>query len=164
MTSPTKPSLVKSHLILSLKFVTTPPLERKSIVIWELGCHPSNSSLGFILPLTLLEAGFHLFLYPFFCVVLNNYEIAPCQLSAISWWTLVAFFINYCIHNEHPLLSVFQRFYQLKKQRIGASVGNAHFNVRSGYELLNKNKISNLHMRNDKYIRVVSKLRFNFGF
>ncbi|KAH1047101.1 hypothetical protein J1N35_037885 [Gossypium stocksii] len=37
----------------------------------------SDTEEGFLLPLHLLEAGFHLSLHPFFCTVLREYEIAP---------------------------------------------------------------------------------------
>lgn len=37
-------------------------------------CHLSNNNSGFIIPLILLESGFHLPLHPFFYVVLNKYD------------------------------------------------------------------------------------------
>ncbi|KAH1097507.1 hypothetical protein J1N35_014428 [Gossypium stocksii] len=71
-------------------------------------CRLSNNTICFILPLILLEDGFPLPLDSFFCIVLNEYEIAPRQLSALSWCTLVAYYIECCMHNEPPLLGVFK--------------------------------------------------------
>lgn len=76
----------------------------------------------------------------------------------------MAFYIDCCIHHERPLLGVFQKFYQLKVKRIGTSAGSAHFSVRQGCKPLIQNRISNLHQRKDKYIRVVCKLNFGFSF
>ncbi|KAH1073501.1 hypothetical protein J1N35_025829, partial [Gossypium stocksii] len=41
-------------------------------------------------------ASFHLPLHPFICLILTEYVIASGQLLALPWWTLVAFFIDYC--------------------------------------------------------------------
>ncbi|KAH1097555.1 hypothetical protein J1N35_014476 [Gossypium stocksii] len=76
-------------------------------------CSLNDSSDGFILPLYLLEASFYLPLHPFFYVVLNDYGIAPGQLTGLSWWTLVAYFINCSKRYEPPFIGVFQYIYQL---------------------------------------------------
>lgn len=45
---------------------------------------------SFLLPLHAFKAGFHLPLHHFFCNLLKDYKVAPCQLLGFSWWIIVA--------------------------------------------------------------------------
>ncbi|KAK5795200.1 hypothetical protein PVK06_036458 [Gossypium arboreum] len=74
----------------------------------------SISSEGFILSLYLLEADFPLPLHPFFYTVIEEYRTGPGQLTSLSWWTLVPYFLSCNIWNEPPMIGLFQRFYRLK--------------------------------------------------
>lgn len=56
----------------------------------------------------------------------------------------MAYFIDYCMHNEPLMLRVFQKFYQLKVIRCGVSTGNAYFSTCSGCVPIVQNNISNL--------------------
>lgn len=126
------------------------------------GCHLSDNTRGFILPLILLEASFHLPFHPFFYSMLNEYSIAPGQLFALSWWTLVPFFIDCCIHNEPPMLGVFQKIYHLKVKGQVALIGNAHFSIRQGFGPIIKIGLRTFISKKDKFVRVICNLKIDF--
>lgn len=92
-------------------------------------CHHSDNTESFIPPLFLLEVGFHMPFHAFFSSVLDEYGIALGQLSILSWWPLVAYFINRCLNNEPPILDIFQKIYQLNIKRHGALAGMTHFST-----------------------------------
>lgn len=71
----------------------------------------SETEKGFLLPLHLLEAGFHLSLHLFFCTVLQEYRIALGQLTNFSFFISIVYFIDYCLRNEPLLLFIFQSIY-----------------------------------------------------
>lgn len=73
----------------------------------------NTSDNNFLLPFHVIKVGFHLPLHHFFCHLLEDYGIAPGQLSWFSWWIAMAYFVYNCRRDEVPLI-VFQNLYQLK--------------------------------------------------
>ncbi|KAH1073157.1 hypothetical protein J1N35_025485, partial [Gossypium stocksii] len=100
-----------------------------------------------------MTACFHLPLHPFSPVVLKDYTIAPGQLTSISWWTLVAYFIGCSNRYESPFIDVFQHIYQLKVITQGALNRMVHFGTIMGHEPIRQNWASNLHLNCHKCIR-----------
>lgn len=74
---------------------------------------------SFLLLMHVLEVGFHLSLHPFFYNVLNDYNIAPGQLSGFSWWLVMAYFLDCSQCGEVSMLVGFQHLYQLKCHDLG---------------------------------------------
>lgn len=68
----------------------------------------NTSDNNFLLPFHVIKVGFHLPLHHFFCHLLEDYGIAPGQLSGFfwwialgqlfgfSWWIGMAYFVNCC--------------------------------------------------------------------
>ena len=64
--------------------------------------------------LHIVKAGFHLPLEPFFCKVLQEYNLSPNQLKPNSWVILLTYFLVYKEKGWRPSIGVVKELYFLK--------------------------------------------------
>ncbi|KAK8480895.1 hypothetical protein V6N12_013886 [Hibiscus sabdariffa] len=79
-------------------------------------CNDSiEGKICFLVPPHYLKARFHLPLHPFIVEVLNDFKVAPNQLTRVSWWILIDYILLYKERKWKSPVTMLRDLFALKR-------------------------------------------------